>query len=312
VRASVIIATLGRPAILAEALATVAALDPRPLEVLVVDGDPEGSARAAVAAHPGMEHLTGPAGSTRQRNVGLDRARGDVVVFLDDDVTVAADLLGALMPAYDDPAVVGATGTVVEDGGWQFGGKQAPVRRLLLGRGEGRMTSFGYPHRLLDPTRPADVEFMGGAFMSARTSVARDVRFDEGVPVLGRGYALGEDEDFSYRLSRRGRIRHVPAALVHHHNLGFRTANSRDFNRTVVVNRTYLFRKNFARTRTTRLQFAAFIGVLVVHRALNRDWDGVRGLFEGGREARRAVPPRPSRPAAEEVDPVQTVLEHRP
>ena len=287
VTASVIIATRGRPEVLAATLASVAALDPPPLEVLVVDGDPEGSARPAVAAHPGMEHASAPPGLTVQRNLGLDRVRGDVAVFLDDDVTVAPDLLAALLPAYDDPAVVGATGTIVEESGRRIGSKQSRMRRLLLGRGEGRMTSFGYPRRLLDPSRPAEVEFMQGAFMSARTSVAREVRFDERLT----GYALAEDEDFSYRLSRRGRIRHVPAAVVHHRNLGFRTADSGEFNRAVVVNRAYLFRKNFARTPLARLKFAAFVGLLIAHRALNREWEGARGLLEGAREARRAAPP---------------------
>ena len=291
--ASVIIATRGRPEILAETLVTVAALDPPPLEVLVVDGDSAGSAGAVVAAHPGMEHVPAPPGLTVQRNVGLDRARGDVVVFLDDDVTVAPDLLAALLPAYDDAAVVGATGTIVEESGRRIGGKQSGLRRVLLGRSEGRMTSFGYPRRLLDSSRAADVEFMQGAFMSARAPVAREVRFDERLS----GYALAEDEDFSYRLSRRGRIRHVPDAVVHHRNLGFRTAHSREFNRAVVLNRAYLFHKNFAPTPAARVRFAVFVGVLVAHRALNREWDGVRGLLEGAREARRATPPLPRPPS---------------
>ena len=281
--ASVLIATRERPGILAGTLASVAALDPPPLEVLVVDGDPEGSAEPVVAAHPGMEHVSAPPGLTVQRNVGLDHARGDVVVFLDDDVAVAPNLLAALLPAYDDPSVVGATGRIIEESGRRIGAKDSRLRRLLLGRGEGRMTSFGYPRRLLDSGRAADVEFMQGAFMSARTSVAREVRFDER---LG-GYALAEDEDFSYRLSRRGRIRHVPAAVVDHHNLGFRTAGTRDFNRAVVVNRAYLFRKNFRRSPASRLKFAAFVGVLVAHRALNREWAGVRGLAEGAWAVRR-------------------------
>jgi glycosyltransferase involved in cell wall biosynthesis len=296
VSASVIIPTRGRPEILAETLASVAALDPPPLEVLVVDGDPAGSARAVVAAHPGIEHVPSPPGLTVQRNVGLDRARGDVVVFLDDDVTVSRRLLAPLLAAYDDAAVVGATGTIVEENRRRIGGKQSGLRRLLLGRNEGRMTSFGYPRRLLDPARPADLEFMQGAFMSARTAVAREVRFDEALT----GYALAEDEDFSYRLSRRGRVRHVPDAVLHHRNLGFRSAHSREFNRAVVVNRAYLFHKNFSPTPAARAQFAVFVGVLVAHRALNREWDGVRGLLEGAREARRATqppPPPPSRSA---------------
>ena len=46
---------------------------------------------------------------------------------------------------------------------------------------------------------------MPGCFMSARREAA-SVRFDE---KLG-AYALAEDEDFSYRLSRRGRLVYLP------------------------------------------------------------------------------------------------------
>ena len=51
------------------------------------------------------------------------------------------------------------------------------------------------------------------------------------------------------------------------------------------MNRTYLFRKNFERTPLARLQFAGMVLVLVAHRAVNREWAGVRGLIDGSVEA---------------------------
>ena len=56
----------------------------------------------------------------------------------------------------------------------------------------------------------------------------------------------------------------------------------------MVVNRAYLFRKNFRRTPLARAQFAMLVGVLVVHRAVNGEWSGARGLIEGSVEAWRA------------------------
>ena len=146
------------------------------------------------------------------------------------------------------------------------------------------MTAFGYPRRIQDVDRERDVEFMQGCFMTARTEVAARLRFDEALA----GYALAEDEDFSYRLSREGRIRYLPAAVVDHKNIGFRSLGSREFNRMVVRNRAYLFRKNFPRTLASRIQFAMLILLLMVHRAVNREWSGVAGLAQGSLEAWRA------------------------
>jgi len=122
-----------------------------------------------------------------------------------------------------------------------------------------------------------DVEFMPGPLMSARREVAREVRFDE----LLTAYSLGEDDDFSYRVSRRGRLRYEPSALVYHNELGWRSMDRRRMDRLQVVNRSYLFRKNFSPTVRTTAAFWRLIVLLCGHRVLNREWSGLRGLLEG-------------------------------
>ena len=290
-RISAVIATKGRPDVLAETLSSIAACEPPPAELIVVDGDEARSAEGALNDYAreatGVEarYLHSRPGLPVQRNAGVDAANGDTVVFLDDDVTVAPDLFATLAGAYEDPGVVGATGHVIEPSGRRFGNKQSFARRLLFGRGrDGTMTRYGYPRRLQDTDTERDVEFMQGCLMSARREWLQRVRFDERLA----GYALAEDEDFSCRLSRVGRIRYLPQAVVHHKNTGFSSTGTRDFNRMVVVNRTYLFRKNFRRTPLARIQFAGLIALLAAHRVVNREWAGVRGLAEGSLEAWRS------------------------
>jgi GT2 family glycosyltransferase len=280
---SVVIATKGRPDDLAQTLASLSEARPRPHEVLVVDGDPDHSAESVSngTSLPGLIYVPGPAGLTLQRNVGLRTATGDVVVFLDDDVEIEPGLFAALASAYGDSGVVGATGRVVEAAPRRFGNKPSLARRLLLPGKEGTMTRFGYPRRLQATDAERDVEFMQGCLMSARRHVASRLGFDEALA----GYALLEDEDFSYRLSRVGRIRYLPEAVVWHKNTGMRSSAVRAFNRDVVVNRTYLFRKNFERTVLTRLQFTGLLVVLLAHRVVNGEWAGVRGLIDGSVEA---------------------------
>lgn len=293
---SVVIPTLGRPDPLTRALESLLCSAVLPDEVLVVDGDADRGARPVVeayrtAAFP-IRYLPSPRGLTRQRNVGLDTARGQVVLFLDDDARVRPETIGRLSAAYEDPEVVGVTGRVLEPASNRIGGKNSRVRVLLRGGGrDGTFTAAGYPRRLVDESVTTDIEFMQGCFMSALTSVARGVRFDERLT----GYGLAEDEDFSYRLAGRGRIRYLGDAVVDHDNAGFRSGDRRLLGHQVVRNRSYLFEKNFAQTRRARTQFAAVMVVLVAHRLLNRDVPGARGIAE---EALRR--PRPARPYGEE------------
>lgn len=279
---SVVIPTLGRSEQLARTLAQVLEADPPPLEVVVVDGDPSGTARVVVdemkdASTP-LRHLASPPGLTVQRNRALQDIKGTIVLFLDDDVAIPSDTFQKLDAAFKDPAVLGATGHVLEPDGGRIGGKTAALRRLMPGGGqEGGFTSYGYPRRLTDTTRSRDIEFMQGCFLAARTDAAITVGFDEALP----GYGLAEDEDFSTRLSRIGRIRYLADLEIVHENTGFLTRDHRRFNQQVSVHRRYLFRKNFPQTIRAKLGFAMFFASLVLHRALNREWAGVRGLLEG-------------------------------
>lgn len=285
---SVVVPTLGRSEVLRETLSSVLLCDPLPTEIVVVDGADDRSAGQIVEAFVGtpipVTHLPAPRGLTIQRNRGIAAAQGDVTVFLDDDVAVAPDIFVHLAAAYDDPDVLGATGKVIESSGGRLVGKESALRKFLFGGGaEGSFTRFGYPRRVIAHDRAQDIEFMQGCFMSARREVAAAVGFDEAMT----GYALAEDEDFSYRLSRRGRIRYLPGAVVHHKNMGFGNRDGRTFGRQVVTNRAYLFRKNFPRPMIARAQFALFIVVLVAHRVVNREWSEVRGLVEGSIAALR-------------------------
>jgi GT2 family glycosyltransferase len=279
----VVIPTQGRPRTLERTLGFVLQCDPPPKEVVVVDGD--GTSEHVVEAArsnggPTIQHLIGGQPRAYNRNLGAEHSTGDVVVFIDDDARTLPSLFAVLARAYADPAVVGATGRVIEPGRRKFGGVSSRTRRAIFPGGlDGTMTSFGYPRRIVEPEREWDVEWMQGCLMSARRDAAIQTRLDEKMPSA----MDGEDEDFAYRLSRLGRVRYLPNAMVIHELMGL-TSKHRDqrrFDRDVVVSRTYLLRKNFEITPLVAARFAGLLAVLIGHRALNREWSGVRGLIDG-------------------------------
>jgi glucosyl-dolichyl phosphate glucuronosyltransferase len=110
-RATVIVPTFGRPAAIKGALRSLLAVGPRKLdtEILVVDNnsDPNLSADLRTecgkagepvryAAEPGL-------GQTAARHRGAKEARGDLLIYVDDDVEVSSSWLGAFLEAFEDP-----------------------------------------------------------------------------------------------------------------------------------------------------------------------------------------------------------------
>ena len=277
-RISVVIATLRRPESLTATLASLSACDPSPDEIVIVDGDRDMSARAvAEQAGTAIRYLPSARGLTRQRNLGAAAATGEIVLFLDDDATVGSGTFRSLQTAFLDPTVVGATGRVVGDRS-RIVHRESRLRRCLPGGGrQGAFTRYGYPRYVLEPDLTHDVEHMPGCFMSARRDLVLEVGFDESLV----GYALAEDEDFSCRLSARGRIRYLPEIVVEHRLAPHENPSSRALSRTLVVNRAYLFRKNFVRTPLARAQFGLLVGLLAVHRLVGKDVAGARGIAEG-------------------------------
>ncbi len=77
------------------------------VETIVVDNNSPDET-AAVARSRGATVVREPVqGIARARNTGARRATGDVLVFVDADVTVPRTLLGAIHAAMQDPACVG-------------------------------------------------------------------------------------------------------------------------------------------------------------------------------------------------------------
>lgn len=110
---SVVLCTHGRPAHLTAALDALAALDPPPLEVIVVDNAPGSRDCREEVSRRGFVYLPEDRrGLDNARNAGIRAARGDVVVFTDDDCVHPAGWLQHLAEGFGDPAVAAVTGPV--------------------------------------------------------------------------------------------------------------------------------------------------------------------------------------------------------
>ena len=94
-------------------LESLFAADPRPLEIIVVaNGDSDGSASLAEQFGARVIRLPDPVGPAVARNMGVKIASGDILFFVDADVTIPVDTIARIArsfsPILDQSAVIGS------------------------------------------------------------------------------------------------------------------------------------------------------------------------------------------------------------
>jgi GT2 family glycosyltransferase len=178
-------------------------------EVIVVDQSDDGSAdatRDALAGMPEVRYLRhSPPSLPEARNIGIERSRGAVVLFVDDDVVPTERLLRAHLAAHAEPGVGCVAGRVVE---------AIAGRNRNTDRAGTRVDWLGRVYRHYDHPLPADVDAPPGGNMSfSRAALDRVGGFDR--EYLGN--AALEETDFGFRVAAAGfRIRYVPDAELLH------------------------------------------------------------------------------------------------
>lgn len=221
---SVVIPTRDRPELIRTCLASLSVLDYPDYEVLVVDNAPSSDATKVAVTEmttifPRARYLREDRpGASWARNRGLREARGEIVAFTDDDVTVDRYWLAQLVKGFglaDDVGCV--TGNVLprelatpaqvwleERGGFRRG-----FERRIYDMGENRSGHPLYPFSAM--------MFGSGNNMAFRASVLRaiegfDPALDPAGPALG-----GEDLAAFFEVVVRGhRLVYEPAAFVNH------------------------------------------------------------------------------------------------
>ena len=143
-------------------------------------------------------------------NLAVVHARGDVVVFLNNDTTVPVGWLTPLRDALEDPEVLGVQPLLLYPSG------------AIQSAGIAFPTCGGLPHAFLNGFPPEDSYGVDGLRFHALTGAALALRWDDVVALQGFDpvYTNGmEDVDLCHRLARRreGHFRVACSVPVVHH-----------------------------------------------------------------------------------------------
>ncbi len=217
---SVVVATLDRPADLRKCLhCLVAQVSPRPIEIIVVDNNPDSAVTPPVVTEfPGVILVSEwRKGSAYARNKGCLTSRGDIVVFTDDDVTMPPDWIEKLVGPFNHPGVMIVTGNVLPLE------LETTAQRLFeayggLGRGfDRRVVSKDWFNQF----RTAAPTWMLGGTANAAFRAVIFSHFKIGLmdEALGPGMpsGVGEDTYLFYKVLKAGyTIVYEPAAYVWH------------------------------------------------------------------------------------------------
>lgn len=203
---SVIVPTYRGEELLGPLLQSFAALsvDPDLAEVIVVDDGTPGFDASRWEGMTGSIPLTVRAraangGRAIVRNDGIRAARGEVVIFLDGDMTVEAGFLEAHADFHRQHANAAAVGRIR----WAPSVPSSPFMRYAGQRGVSRYPAGPVPYK---------------CFVTGNSSVRRRTLldlggFDEGFSTYG-----GEDLELGYRLHRAGvEVHHLPTAQSLHY-----------------------------------------------------------------------------------------------
>ncbi|MBU1158506.1 MAG: glycosyltransferase family 2 protein [Candidatus Thermoplasmatota archaeon] len=264
-----------------------------PLEIIVIlDGvssiEAEGRLRSAISGAGDMiiDASLNRRGSPRAKNDGARLSTGDVLVFVDDDITAEAEWLSTIVESISDD--------VVGVGGAERKPQRIDIFRNIWFRVNGNVTGkVGFTGQVISnftPTKcePEQVDCLAGCNMAfSRAAFENCNGFDE----CYGGNAYREETDLCLRISRFGKLIFLPKAVVFHHEepSGGNTPNSiRDWHYWYHRNNTYFFMKNLNGHRLSRISLHILNEILlaVVRMIAGRTMSPISTMYRGFKDGK--------------------------
>src|SRR6266404_393094 len=204
---SVVMNTFNRRHALEKTLPSLLAQDQRPEDfevVFVVDGSTDGTAELLNSWKTpfAIKVIVQPTrGMEVARNVGVAAARGEIVLFLDDDIICSPGVIRQHTEAHGDDVAVVAHGPI-------YVAPESPKSLIRYGTEQWYKSYYGRLNPAVGLQIPKEIYLLANSSLS-RKLLVESGGFDEQTPELG-------DIELGLRLAKMGiRFRFLPAAIAY-------------------------------------------------------------------------------------------------
>lgn len=285
---SIIIVTKNRSKELKDCLNSIQNQELLPQEIIVVDSSEISEKNSMAIKYPDLnivylDHFYG--GMTKARNFGFKRTKGDIIVYIDDDVILHntylkeindyflnnLDVMAVTGPTYDlsdilllrsskiemnnllykkDPFFESVVSEIESLSGTPFSHlytqylhnkykrifiKLVRIFFILDSFNMGKMLPSGFGSSFHPLDIPYSVERLNGCNMAFRKEVLSEFEFDESLEKASN-YAIYEDHEYGYRISRKYRISMVPTIILCHRKTPTSRVDNFNYYRAIIIN----------------------------------------------------------------------------
>lgn len=219
-------------------------------------------------------------GPVAARSLGYKKSSGEIVFFLDDDITLEGDALKNLLRTYDtNPALegIGGINTDVADKNllWLIAKSLFTCGPFSLKK-EGWFFTGWVPHYFHNRlTTPQPSRWLLGGIMSFKRGVVEEIGFDNQLT----GHVLMGDTDFTFRASERYKLVIDPKVKGFHRGGMVALYNMKGDHEKRVSGEWYFFGKNVKKNPLNNLFFAwRLFGSLLVALAISLRYGSLEPL----------------------------------
>jgi GT2 family glycosyltransferase len=237
---SVLIITYNRPEQIKECLVSLFNQTRPPLEAVIVDASEDRRTESVIDEFRdipfSIKYFRSKPDKIEQRNFGAKQCSGSLLQLSDDDIVFYPDYFENVekyLHDLDDYNFGGFIGSICDDAANHQKSFFEQIKTcistifqkmfFIYPLGEGKLIKSGQ-HQLIRNSvhgdRPKRIFVMGGTGCYRR-EVFKKTKFDPSF----KGYAAGEDLDFSIRVSLKYNLYHFPAAVVYHKHIGSSNRN---------------------------------------------------------------------------------------
>jgi len=304
---SAVIPTKNRVQQLIECIKSIVAQSLPPDELIIVDGSDTQEAYLKIKEEFYQEKIKyiyaklNIAGANPARNIGVRNSSGDIIFFLEDDIVYDKDFIKEIVKVFErdsEKKIGGVMGNVVNT---RAPAPKRILRKLYLRKlyanlnlliehifllpivGNGGFRASGSPTFIQGAKEIKNVNFLFGGLTAYRKEVFKDLTFDENPNAM-----LVDDEDFSYRVSRKYQIVYTPYAEVIHNRLSPIGSFSRYTRAKMTVQgRYYMLKKNFPQTLKHTLAFWWSVIGYFLQSIMSMNRENIKGVISGVSDIKR-------------------------